>query len=398
MARWIGVAAVLVLAACSSDAGDATPTGAETVPEIVGATDDVSAAPHRFPTEVFAGLGDEPVSAELAAELQALLDEWGNASGGITATVISRHGTWSGATGIATPDRAMVPDDQMAIGSISKVVVAAQVMQLVEAGALSLDDAAADRLPPDLAFDTNGARIVDLLSHRSGIPDFFADADELLRAGAADPLHVWTPEEKLAVVPTERGEVGGLPSYRGINYLLLSLIVEHVTGQPLAQVLRGGVLAGDDFDRLITQPDERPSAPVAMPSAAPADTLETNGGYLPSLSVATLALGEGSNASDALSLARWFQALCAGRIVSQASIDAMTDFVQRPEIGLGLRDRREENGQRSGALGHPGLIEGYATEALCVPDPGVVVVVLRNSWVGGDPTVMARRLWQAAGS
>lgn len=65
---------------------------------------------------------------------------------------------------MALDERSMVPDDQLAILSITKTIVAAQVMQLVEAGMLGLDDLAADRLPPDLEFDTNGARIIDLLS------------------------------------------------------------------------------------------------------------------------------------------------------------------------------------------------------------------------------------------
>ena len=41
---------------------------------------------------------------------------------------------------------------------------------MVEAGELGLDDPAADHLPPDLDFDTNGATIRQLLGHRSGSP------------------------------------------------------------------------------------------------------------------------------------------------------------------------------------------------------------------------------------
>ena len=66
----------------------------------------------------------------------------------------------------------MVPDDQMSIASITKTLVAAQVMQLVEAGELTLDDPAADRLPPDLDFDTNEATVENLLSMRSGISEY----------------------------------------------------------------------------------------------------------------------------------------------------------------------------------------------------------------------------------
>ena len=228
----------------------------------------VSVDSGRFPTAVFAGLGDEPVSDELAAELQEVLDTSANGDG-LTATLITPEGTWNGATGFAAGDRAMVPNDQMSIASITKTLVAAQVMQLVEAGELGLDDLAADRLPPDLEFDTNGATIENLLSMRSGIPEYMADEDELRESLLTDPLHVWTTDEKLATVGPERGPVGQEWEYIGTNYLLLGLIIEHVTGRPLAEVLRSGVLDGDGYERLIYQPDERPTDPMAMPSGDP---------------------------------------------------------------------------------------------------------------------------------
>ena len=338
----------------------------------------VTAESDGFPTAVFAGLSEEPVSDELAAELQEVLDTSANGDG-LTATLITPEGTWSGATGFAAGDRAMRPDDQMSIASITKTLVAAQVMQLVEAGELALDDLAADRLPPDLEFDTNGATIENLLSMRSGISEYFPDEDELREVLLGDRLHVWTTEEKLAVISPERGPVGQGWEYIGTNYLLLGLIIEHVTGQPVAQVLRSGVLDGEGYERLIYQPDERPTDPMAMPRGASADTFADGGGYLPSIANATMFTSEGAMASDSLSLARWFRALCAGEVVSPASLDDMTDFDKRPEYGLGVVDRRYEYGWSSGALGHTGLVrEGYRTVALCYQAYGIVVVVLAN--------------------
>jgi D-alanyl-D-alanine carboxypeptidase len=301
---------------------------------------------------------------------------------GLTAAVISPQGTWNGATGLAAGDRAMVPNDQMSIASITKTVVAAQVMQLVEAGQLSLDDLAADRLPPDLDFDTNRATIADLLSMRSGISEYFPDQDDLVEATTRDPLRVWTTEEKLATVDPKRGPVGPEREweYIGTNYLLLGLIIEEVTGRSVAEVLRNGVLSGEGYERLIYQPDERPTDPMAMPRGASADTFDEKGGYLPSLAMATMATSEGAMASDALSLARWFRALCAGQVVSVATLNDMTDFRKRPEYGLGISDRRSEYGSESGALGHTGYVpEGYTTAALCFQNPGIVVVVLANA-------------------
>jgi CubicO group peptidase (beta-lactamase class C family) len=148
----VASAMLAVLAGCTP-----TPSGPETTSPVEASAALVAAssseAAEGFPIGLFAGLGDEPVSGELAAQLQDVLDESANGHG-VTATLITPHGTWSGATGMATRERAMVPNDQMSIASITKTLVAAQVMQLVEAGELSLDDLAADRLPPDLEFDT----------------------------------------------------------------------------------------------------------------------------------------------------------------------------------------------------------------------------------------------------
>ena len=216
---------------------------------------------------------------------------------GLTATVISPAGTWRGATGFAAGDRAMVPNDQMSIAHITKTVVAAQVMQLVEAGKLNLDDLAADRLPPGLDFELNGETIADLLGQRSGFrSDTIVDPDDADRI-TSDPSHAWTTDELLGTVGPERGPVGQAWEYRGINYVLLGLIVEHVTGRPLAKVLRSGVLEGAGYERLIYQPDERPTDPIAMPSGAAADTFVEVGGSLPSLAFATAYKAEGAMAS-----------------------------------------------------------------------------------------------------
>ena len=385
-------ALVVALTGCApTSSGTGTPASVE--PSVASVAPVLpSEAAAAFPTAVFAGLGEEPVSDELAAELQAVLDASANGNG-LTATLITPAGTWSGASGMATAERAMVPDDQLAIASITKTIVAAQVMQLVEAGELSLDDLAADRLPPGVEFDTNGARIIDLLSMRSGIPQYFADDDELGEALTSDPMHVWTVEEKLATVPAERGSVGQDWEYTDTNYLLLGLIIEQVTGRPVAEVLRSGVLTGDGYKRLIYQPDERPTHPMAMTVelGASADTFAEGGGYLPSVAMVTMFSSAGGMASDSMSVARWFTSLCAGQVVSLASVDEMTDFDERPGYGLGIIDRSGEYWPGSGALGHKG---STTTVALCFQSPVSVVVVLANA--EHDVDTLAGRLVQAA--
>jgi D-alanyl-D-alanine carboxypeptidase len=334
-----------------------------------------------FPIEAFAAISEDPVSEDLAAKFQAALDDvvvsdgFGE-GGGMTATVMTADGTWSGAVGEADDVRDLRVDDQFAIASITKSMIAAQVMSMVEAGELGLDDPVADHLPRDLHFDTNGATIRDLLSHRSGIPD---DYDLLRGPVLGDPLREWTPADVLNVVPTMRDPVGAF-EYAETNYLLLSQVIEHVRGRPLADVLRDGVLAIDGVERLVYQPDEEPTEPIAMPGGTSTPGLETRGGYLPSLAAVTAFSGSGVMASDAPSLARWWQALCAGEIVSQASLTEMSAF--DPDLlvfdggyGLGLFNPAFGHAP---AVGHGGELFGYLSWAACLPEDGAVIVVLSN--------------------
>ena len=281
---------------------------------------------------------------------------------------MSAHGTWSGATGKADGVRDLTVDDQFAIASTTKALVAAQVMRLVEAGELGLDDLAADHLPSDLDFDTNGATIRQLLGQRSGILDYLPTVDPQL---IAEPLRLWTPAELLAEVPADRTSAGERFEYGNTNYVLLGLVIEEVLGRPIAKVLRDGVLGIDGVERLVYQPDEIPTEPMAMPNGESTDVLETGGGFLPSLAL-TSDGPAASMASDAPSLARWWRAFCAGEIVSEGSLAEMTTM--HDGYGLGLYEP-----DPPGTLGHGGEHVGYTSLAGCLPDDGVVVVVLANA-------------------
>ena len=97
-------------------------------------------------------------------------------------------------------------DDQFAIASVTKSVVAAQVMQMVQAGELGLDDPAGDQPPPGLDFDTNGATIRQLLGNRSGLPGYDPALFDpgLQESPTADRQRVWTPAEMLELVLPDR--------------------------------------------------------------------------------------------------------------------------------------------------------------------------------------------------
>ncbi len=378
---------VLALTACAGDGSedatpDTTPSTAATstsvtsvAPTTTDATEPIEQAA-AFPIATFAAISEDPVTEELAAKFQAALALHDVADGGgMSATVMTAEGTWSGTTGKADGVRDLQVDDQFAIASITKSVVAVQVMLMVEVGELALDDLAADHLPPDLDFDTNEATIRDLLSHRSGLPDYY---DLLSESQETDFQRVWTPAEILELLPIGRNPAGSTFSYAETNYLLLKLVIEQLRGRPLADVLRDGALAIDGLERLVHQPDERPTEPMAMPAGESTAVLEIRGGHLPSLASATAYNASGAIASDSLSLARWWRAFCGGEIVSQASLTGMSTFEPAAipgGYGLGLYDPASGYGP---AFGHTGQLPGYMSWAACLPEDEAVIVVLTN--------------------
>jgi len=380
---------VMVLAGCGGAAPQSTPppttepTSNETAPTSATAQPMPTATTTgaAFPTDAFAAITEDPVPAELAAELQTILERLAGGAG-VSATVMSAHGTWSGASGKADGIRDVTIEDQFSIASTTKTVTAAQVMQLVEAGQLGLDDLAADHLPADLDFDANGATIRHLLGHRSGIPDYGQAVGPQF---AADPLRFWTPAELLAEIPADRTTAGEAFDYGNVNYVLLGLVVEEVTGRPFASVLRDGVLAIDGVGRLIYQPDEIPTPPIAIENGQSVDWFESVGGFLPSYAL-TSDGPAAAMASDSVSLGRWWRALCAGEIVSEASLTAMLPTDDAYGLGLYWADP-------PGTVGHGGEDVGGVSLAGCLPDDGIVVAVLVNRSV--DSSAIAGPLVEA---
>ena len=62
---------------------------------------------------------------------------------------------------------------KFATASAGKVFVAVAVLQLIEAGRLRLGDALGDLLPMDWRAIDTGITVEELLTHTSGIPDYF---------------------------------------------------------------------------------------------------------------------------------------------------------------------------------------------------------------------------------
>ncbi|MEU8151955.1 MULTISPECIES: serine hydrolase domain-containing protein [unclassified Nonomuraea] len=135
-------------------------------------------------------------------------------------------------------------DSRFRIGSQSKTMVATVLLQLVEAGSLSLDDKLADLLP-EVAADGLVERageitVQQLLQHTSGIPDWFHQSGST--EPAFDVFDFTTYYRPIDIVKMTRGrprtgEPGEMYTYSNTNYTLIGMIIEKATGHTLAREL-----------------------------------------------------------------------------------------------------------------------------------------------------------------
>jgi D-alanyl-D-alanine carboxypeptidase len=257
-------------------------------------------------------------------------------------------------------------DRRFRVGSVTKTFTAAVVLQLVDEGALSLDDTLEDHLPGVVP---RGEEITirQLLLHRSGLAnftDYRPWLDRTSRSSTNRPLD----SLRFAASHPLLFEPGSTWSYSNTNYVALGLIVEKVTGSSYAQEL-----------------EERILEPLGLDETELAATRRVPGlddeGENPNLPWAA-----GSIVSNAQDLARFYTALLSGGVVSDASLAEMkrtvlADGAQR--AGLGIFSTELPCGR---FWGHDGGIAGYFTLVRTSEDGDrVAVLSVQGGFLSGPP-------------
>jgi D-alanyl-D-alanine carboxypeptidase len=254
-----------------------------------------------------------------------MLDGWvsGHEVIGLSAAVVSPKGSWASAAGVDAAGKAIKPTSAFSIASVTKTFVAAEVLLLAAQGKIDLDAPVTKYVA--LPFETKGATIRQLATMTSGFPG--PPADVLNKQVPKDLSHAWTAEELVALAKDEPrlGTVGGPGMYNTLNYCVLGMVIEKVTGKPLATVLRSDLLAPAGLDRIWMQPAEKPQPPLTVAvDRTDAKVVDPASGYLPSLASASTGQGGGGIAADAPSLARWGYLLYGGRIIDGHLVETMT--------------------------------------------------------------------------
>lgn len=196
--------------------------------------------PAALAADAVNGSGTEAVSAADIAKIDALFAQYDKPSSPGCALGVMRNGRLAYAHGYGMADIErkvpITPASLFDIASTSKQFSAAAVVLLALDGKLSLSDDVRKYVPelPDY-----GAPITidHLLHHTSGLRDYIG----LLSLAGIAYDQISTDEQTLAILARQRQlnfPTGTRHEYSNTGYFLLSVIVQRVSGQPMAKFSR----------------------------------------------------------------------------------------------------------------------------------------------------------------
>ncbi|MFF9504947.1 serine hydrolase domain-containing protein [Streptomyces sp. NPDC014656] len=298
-------------------------------------------------------------------------------------------GCYVRATGVADKrtGEPMSPDGFIRIGSETKTFTVTALLQLVDEGKVGLDDPIDDyvRGVP------NGHRITlrQLAGMRSGLFPYTSDSG-FLHDLLSEPKRPYNPWELLSYGYRHANtfQPGATFQYSNSNLVLLGLVVEKVTGRPLARVLHERVVRPAGLRHSFLP--KGAEFPLPHPhgytdqtlSGAVADTTDWNPSW---------AWAAGAMISDLQDLRRWARVVATGELLSPATqaqrLKTLPTGFPGTSYGLGILNT-------NGWIGHNGSLPGYETVTVHLPSQKATLVLMLNtdSLSGGqEPSTLVAR-------
>ena len=333
--------------------------------------------------------GDRSLEERFQGAMEGRLRQY-DVKGASAAVVLPDSRLLLATAGISHDRVRMSPDMAFAVGSITKNMVAAMLLQLAEEGKLSLEDPISKWLPPYPHVEGT-ITIRQLLSHTSGLFMFWENQkiwDDLIKYREKQ----FSPEEVLGYLKAPHFAPGKGYHYSNTNYLLAAMIITRARGSTLST----------EFRKRFWEPLGLTSARLALEEPYPenlahvwGDNYEKDGSYrditfLPRVSHDSITYGSAGVFMTAGDLATWTHALFHGKVINQQSLAKMQTFAGGAAYGLGLeRFRRLTTGGMK-AYGHGGGNIGTMAYMIYLPDHDVSIAVMVNHFGGDSASRMVR--------
>ncbi|GAA2836107.1 serine hydrolase domain-containing protein [Crossiella cryophila] len=274
--------------------------------------------------------------------------------------------------------------DHFRIGSLTKMYVSTVVLQLVGEGKLALDTGFGAYLPGLATGTTNDdtkITVRHLLQHTSGIAEY-------LNVMVALPTNWWrtydvTAHAKSGLSHGSQFAPGSKYGYSNTNYIILGLIIEKLTGRPVAQEIAERILIPHGLANTGLQSAGQQLMPtpyvtgyVAVPFVpVRVDSRSQD---------PTMAWAAGAMYSTATDTAKFLDLLLGGHLLPPALLTEMKTPLPGGFYGLGLSTFELPCGVR--VYGHNGAIPGYLTWGV-IAENGRKAVVLTSVTPAEEPRV-----------
>ncbi|MGC5362309.1 serine hydrolase domain-containing protein [Streptomyces sp. DT24] len=299
-----------------------------------------------------------------------------------------RGGTAAVGTGDVSTGKPVDPKGEFRIGSITKNFTAVLTLQLVARHQVDLDAPAVDRLPGGVLPAGSPITVRQLLNHTSGLYDYSNDLPGVLVGDTVTGFQqfrykTYDPAGLVAgaVAHGSQFTPGSRYQYSNTNFVVLGLLVEHVTGKPFARVLNERVLwpLGMDDTRFVV-----PRKGIGGPHAIGYLTEDDRSKPLfdATEQTASWIWAAGAAISSTADLNTYWRGLTRGALLPKALLAEMeatqpVDSTGTSGYGLGLRRFILSCGTQ--VYGHDGILQGYQTYSYTTKDGARQLTVSANA-------------------
>jgi D-alanyl-D-alanine carboxypeptidase len=332
---------------------------------------------------------DDRLAGQYDAAAAAVYERVREVVPGVIVGVRSPEGTWTAGYGAAdlVSGEPVPVDAHVRIASVTKSFVGTVILQLADDGLLSLEDPIDDYVP-DVP---NGSRITlrELITMTSGLGNYSND-EAWGSAVLADLEAEWSPQQLLAYsysMPASFAP-GSNMEYSNANFVLLGLVIEQVTGSPLAEVLDERIMQPLGLAETTYPADNALPEPRMTGYTLPAVVHPVGGGsniWMDATEWSPSSAGAaGAMISDVDDMLVWGRVLATGDGVlsAGAQVDRLRSFGSS-DLAPG-----EFYGEaivcQGGWIGHNGNIPGYNTLLRYEPATQTTIVVMATGLSGSS--------------
>jgi CubicO group peptidase (beta-lactamase class C family) len=282
-------------------------------------------------------------------------------------------------------DIPITPQTVFDVASVTKQFTAASIVMLANEGKLSLDDDVREWLPELPQYEWL-ITLRHMLNHSSGLRDYLT----LFPLAGRDDYYPISHPQILAMMSRQRALVsqpGEQYRYSNTAYMLLSQVIERVSGQTLGEITKERIFEPLGMDASFMYEDFE----KVVPQRATGYLLETDGSVRVVHNYNFDIAGDGQLYTTMEDLLRW------DNYLHGAEKPAIHEFMLTERFlnnGTPIKDAqgiRRQDYRGMHTVGHGGSSWGFRTELIRFVDPGLAIAISCNM---GDvnPQLLAKRV------